>query len=896
MDDDDGRRWAMRWTERLARRIRVLFRKGEVEHDLDEELRLHVDMEADELVRRGMVPERARREALRRFGGVERTKERVRDERGGRLLEDLLQDLRFGARSLRKSPGFSLSALLVLALGIGSATALFGVVDAVLLEPLPYPQPDRLVRVWPASPSRGQDRTAFSYPDGRDWRERAQTLDGLAVYSTAAANYVYLGGDAPMELATEWVGGDFFRVLGVAPASGRTLRPEDEDEDRMVAVLAWGTWQRLFAGDPSLVGRTIELDHRSFEVVGVMPEGFSYPEGTSVDVWVPITVIPQDDIPTRLRQVRFLSGMGRLAPGATLESARAELSGIAASLEATYPDANAGVDAASIEPLSDSVVGDVRTALWVALGAVGFILLLACANVANLLLARGTARTREVALRMSLGAPAGRIVRQLLTESLLLALSGGAVGLVLAWAATGGMARWSAGLLPRAAGIGLDATVVGASVFVTLVAATLAGVLPALRAADVSPADDLRDGSRGNAAGLRGVRLRRGLVAAEVALAVLLLTGAGLLVRSLGALGRVDAGFATEGRIAMTLTISDQSHPERAEWMGMYHQILERLRANPSVTAAGAIRYLPFRGSGEALPVRVPGLYEPTRENQQYAQLFQASEGVFEALGIRVLRGRSFGPQDGPGDPFVAVVNEAFQRDYFQGRDPLGERFVVPGLRGDTPVEVVGVVADVRHRGLDEAPHPSLYVRNDQNPRIQMSYVVHAAGDPLALAGDMRRIVREIDPDQPISEILPLTELTSENLARPRFFTALLGAFAMMALVLAALGIYGVLAYVVRGRAREMGLRLALGASGDRVAFRVLLQGMAPVGIGLAAGLLGAGALSRFLASLLFDVQPLDAVTYVGVALVLGGVAAVACLVPAWSAGRVDPMVSLRSE
>jgi predicted permease len=740
------------------------------------------------------------------------------------------------------------------------------------------------------------DRTAFSYPDARDWRERAGTLDGMAVYSTLPGNYVFLGGDAPVELSTEWVGGDFFRVLGVAPAAGRTLRPEDEEERRMVAVLSWGALRRLFAGDPAVVGRTVELDHRSFEVVGVMPEDFAYPEGTSIDLWVPMTVIPQDDIPTEIRAVRFLSGLGRLAPGVTIEAASSELSGIAQSLEETYPDANAGISAATLEPLRDTVVGDVRTALWVALGAVGFILLLACANVANLLLARGTARTREVALRMSLGAPVGRVVRQLLTESLLLAVSGGALGLTIAWAATTAMARWSAGLLPRAAGIGLDGTVVGVSILVTLVAATLAGMLPALRAADVSPADDLREGSRGNAAGPRGVRLRRGLVAAEVALAVLLLTGAGLLVRSLGALSRVDAGFETAGRIAMTLTISDEAHPDRSEWMGMYHQILERLRANPAVTSAAAIRYLPFRGSGEALPVRVPGLYEPARENQQYAQLFQVSDDVFSTLGVRLLRGRSFQATDGPDDPFVAVVNEAFQREFFQGRDPLGERFLVPGTNGGTPVEVVGVVADVHHRGLDEAPHASLYVSNDQNPRIQMSYVVHTTGDPLALAGEMRRIVHDVDPDQPVSEILPLTELMSENLARPRFFAALLGGFAVLALLLAAAGVYGVLAYVVRGRAREMGLRLALGASGERVAVRVLAQGMAPVGVGLVVGLLAAAVLSRFLGALLFDVAPLDAVTYVGVVVVLGGVAALACLLPAWSAGRVDPMVSLRSE
>lgn len=886
----------MRWTDRLGRRLRMIFRKREVERDLEDELRLHVEMEAEELERAGMDPTRARREALRRFGGVERTKERVRDERGGRLVEDFLQDLRYGARSLRKSPGFSLSALLVLALGIGSATALFGVVDAVLLEPLPYPQSERLVRVWPASPTRGLDRTAFSYPDARDWRERAGTLDGMAYYTTSPGDYVYLGGDAPMELSTEWVGGDFFRVLGVAPAAGRTLTPDDEEDHRMVAVLGWGAWQRLFGGDPSVVGRTLELDHRSFEVAGVMPQGFSYPEGEDVDLWVPITVIPQDDIPTELRQVRFLSAVARLAPATTIATARSELGTVARNLEETYADANAGITAATVDPLRDAVVGDVRSALWIALAAVGFILLLACANVANLLLARGTARTREVALRMSLGAPAGRVVRQLLTESLLLAVAGGALGLAIAWGATTVLAQRSAGLLPRAENIGLDATVVTASFVVTLVAALLAGVLPALRATDVAPADDLREAGRGQAGGLRGVRLRRGLVTAEVALAVLLLTGAGLLVRSLGALGRVDAGFETGDRIAMTLTISDQKHPEREAWMGMYHQILERLQANPSVTDAGAIRYLPFRGAGEPLPIQVPGVYEPAREDQRYAQLFQVSDHAFDALGVHLLRGRSFGPTDGPGDPFVAVVNEAFQREFFQGRDPLGEHFVVPGLQGRTQVEVIGVVADVHHRSLDEAPHPSVYVHNDQNPRIQMSYVAHTTGDPLALAGEMRRIVREIDPEQPISEILPLTELTSENLARPRFFAALLGGFAAMALLLAALGVYGVLAYVVRGRAREMGLRMALGASTGTVTGRVLAQGMLPVLVGLALGLGGAAVLSRFLGSLLFGVQPLDATTYVAVAILLGGVAVLACLVPAWSAGRADPMVSLRSE
>ncbi len=879
----------------FARRLRVLLRKGDVERDLDDEVRLHVEMEAEDLVRGGMDPERARREAALRFGGEEAVKERVRDERGGRPVEDLVQDVRYGVRSLRRSPGFTASALLVLALGIGAATALFGVVYGVLLAPLPFPSPEWLVRVWPASPGRGSDQVPLYYLEFRDWRKQARTLSGLAVYSGLPAPYPYTGGAAPMELATTWVAGDFFRLLGVQPARGRALRPDDDDSGRLVVVLSDGAWKRLFGSDPSVVGRTITLDHRAFEVVGVMPPGFSYPgEGGANDIWVPLSVIPEDDIPIHTRGVRFLSAVARLAPGATEEAARQELSGIARTLEARYPDANAGVSAATVTSLRTSMVGDVRTALWAVLGAVGFLLLLASANVANLLLARGTSRSREVALRLSLGASSGRVTRQLLTESLLLGGAGGVLGIALAWGGTRVLVARSAGLLPRSGDIRIDATVLGAALVVTLFATALAGVLPALRATDVSPAQELREGGRQVGGGTSRVRLRRTLVAAEVALAVVLLVGAGLLIRSLGALGRVDPGFRTDGRIAMTITLSDQKHPDRAEWMAMYHAIIERLAALPEVTAAGAIRYLPFQGTGEAVPVRVPGLYEPARSEQRSAQAFQVSDDLFRALGMKLLRGRALRTTDGPDAPPVAVVNEAFQRQFFQGQDPLGREFTFAGR--DTRVRVVGVVADVHHRDIADAPRPSLYIRNDQNPRIQMSYVVHTTGNPLALAPAMRRIVHDIDPDQTISQILPLDELTSDALARPRFFTLLLGGFAAIALVLAALGIYGVLAYIVRSRRREMGLRLALGASTGRVLGHVLRQGLAPAAAGLLVGAAAAAVLSRFLATILFGVEPLDVTTYVAVAAALAAVATAACLVPAWSAARVNPMESLRSE
>jgi predicted permease len=883
----------MKWTRWLARRARLLFRKEEVERELDEEVRHHVALEARELERQGMPRREALREARLRFGGTERYKERVREARGGRLLEDLLRDLRHGIRTLGRSPGFTASALLVLALGIGASTALFGVVRGVLLRPLPYPEPDRLVRVWPASPTRGIDRAAFSFRDFEDWRAESSAVEAMGLWSTLPGDYPLIGESGPEEIATVWVGGDFFGTLGVPAALGRTLRPDDVEAGRTAVVLSHDLWERRFGGDPGVVGRTIPLDHRPFEVVGVMPEGFAFPDADG-ELWTPITVIPEDDIPIHLRQVRFAQGMARLASGVTVATAARALSALAGDLEARHPDTNAGVSSATVVPLRAQVVGEVETALWTLLGAVGFVLLLVCANVANLLLARGTTRAREMAIRRSLGASSGRVTRQLLTESLLLGVAGGALGLVLARLGTDLLVARSAGLLPRTGEVALDGAVLAVGVAVTLGATLLAGVVPALRTARATPGSKLREGGRGVAGGTRGVRLRRGLVAAEVALAVVLLVGAGLLFRSVRAMGEVDPGFETGGRLAMTLTISDQKHPDRGEWMSMYREILRRMEALPGVEAAGAIRYLPFRGEGEAWPLQVPGLYEPTPEEQRYVRSYQVSPDLFQALGIRVLRGRGIRPTDGPDDPFAIVVNETLAREFFQGRNPVGRRVRVAG----TEIEVLGVVEDVRHAGLAEEAPPVAYVPQEQSPRIQMSYVLSAGAgtDPLGLADDLRDIVHDLDPEQAINEILPLEELAGSQTARPRFVALLLGLFATLAVLLAALGVYGVLSWVVRARTREMGLRMALGASAGQVRRMVLANGLRPVGWGLLLGLAAALVLTRFLESLLFGVPATDPATYLAVAAGLGVVGVAASLVPAWSATRVDPMESLRAE
>lgn len=882
----------MEWTRRWVRRLRFLFRKEEVERELDEEILYHIEQEARELERQGVPPGEALRQARLRFGGTERHKERVRDERGGRLLEDLIRDLRHGARSLGRTPGFTVSALLILALGIGASTALFGVVRGVVLRPLPYPQPDQLVRIWPAATSRGVDRAAFSWPDFRDWRAEAETVTAMGLWTTLPGDYPIMGESGPQELATVWVGGDFFGALGVPAAIGRTLRPEDVELGSPMVVLSHGLWTRRFGQDPALVGQTITLDHRSFEVVGVMPEGFGFPDGEA-EVWTPITVIPEDDVPIEVRGVRFPSALARLAPGVAPEAARDELAGIAASLEERFPDSNAGVDGATVVPLREVVVGDVEAALWMLMGAGGLVLLLVCANVASLLLARGTSRAREVSIRLSLGASTGRVTRQLLAESLLLGLAGGALGLALAWVGTDLLLERSAGLLPRSEEVALDGVVLGVAVAVTLAATLLSGVVPALRTARLSPGAGLREGGREVGGGVRGVALRRGLVGAEVALAVVLLVGAGLMLRSVHAMGQVDPGFESEGRLAMTLTISDMKHPERADWMAFYQAILDRMQALPGVESVGAIRYLPFRGDGEAWPIRVPGLYEPASEEQRQVRSYQVSPGLFDAMGIRVLRGRGIQATDRADDPLVVVVNEALVREFFQGEDPLGRRIQVTG----TDIEVVGVVEDVRHQSLAEEAPAVAYVAQEQIPRIQMSYVLSVGnGDPLALADDVRRIVQDIDPDQAITEILPLEELTGSQSARPGFLALILGLFAGLALILAALGVYGVVAFVVRERTREMGLRMALGASAGQVRRMVLVGGLKPVAAGLVVGVVVAFGAARLAESLLFGVAPTDPATYVAVAALLGLAGAGASLIPALAATRVDPMEALRAE
>lgn len=884
----------MGWMKSWMRRLRYLLFRSEAERELDEEMRLHIDLEARDLIEQGMSPEEARRQARLAFGGVDRYREQVRDARGVLWLDQLRQDVGFALRTLGRSPGFAAGALLVLALGIGATTAAFGVVDAVLLQPLPYPQPDRLVRVWPASPETGADRRTFSVPDYRDWRDRSRSLTGLALYSTLPSPPVLTGRGPAEEIPAAWVTGDFFEVLGVEAWMGRVPRPdEDREGANRVVVFSHGYWQRRFGGDPSIVGQTLTLEGEPFQLVGVMPPDFAYPS-PDIEAWVFISTLPQSSIPTEERFVRFMFAVGRMAPGVTVAQTNEELNAIAAALAEELPATNQQLTAATVEPLRDAMVGEARASLWLVLGAVGLILLIACANVAGLLLARAGSRRGELALRMSLGAERGRVVRQLLAEAAVLGGIGGLLGLLMAWLGIRAVQLLGAGLVPRSTEIGLDGGAFLFALATSLGATLLFGLLPAFRATQGGERAALASGGRGSTGG-GAVAIRRVLVGAEVALAVVLLVGAALLVRSFTELRSVDPGFVPEGLAIMTLTITQDRYPEQSEYMRLYREIMTGIEAVPGVASVGSLRRLPLTGGGESVDFSIPGVFEPAPDEAPDAELVHVGGRAFEALGTPILEGRAFTALDDGDAPLRLIANEAFVRAYSPG-DPLLGRTI--RIYGDAEAEIVGVVQDILQRDLQEPPEPTLYIHQEQSSRIGMAFVARAeAGvDPLQVAAAMREAVVAIDPDQPVREVATMEAVVHDALSGSRFLTLLLMAVGGLAALLAAVGVYGVIATVVRQRTREMGLRMALGAERADVVGLVLRQGMVPAALGVAAGVSVALLISGVMESLLYEVAPLDPWAY-GVAAVLVTLLALgACGLPAAWASRLEPARVLREE
>ena len=809
-------------------------------------------------------------------------------------MSSVLHDLRYAGRALLKSPGFTTVAVLTLALGIGANTAIFSVVNGVLLKPLPFHEAERLVRVFEVT--RGGLGTA-SPPNFTDWRADSSAFREMAAY-TATAGVLGGAGD-PQRVAGAAVTGGFFPVLAAGPLIGRAISESDAvvGQDRVV-VLSYGLWQRRFGADPGIAGRTLQLDGRDYTVTGVMPAGFEYPAGA--EMWVPLA-FTEEDLETQ-RGAHYLDVIARLESGATVEQASSEMAAIADLLEARYPDSNTGSSAAVL-PLREAIVGNARPALLILLGAVGFVLLIACANVANLLLARTAARKRELAVRSALGAGQARLVRHVLAESVLLALIGGVAGLVLARLALEVLLTLSFDGLPRLAETRLDTTVLVFTAAVSVLTGVVFGLLPAIRsgrARDLTVA--LKTGGGAVAQDRGSGRTQGALVVGERALAVLLLAGAGLLLKSFIALQRVDPGFNPIGVLTFNIALPRAGYPEPQDARAFFGEFERRVAGLPGVERVAGIFGLPLTGFNYTISVErldgAPAYAEPGEE--RYTQVRVVTPGYFRAMEIPLLAGRALAETDRAGTEPVVVVNESAAELLWPGGDALGHRFELGttlGLGGPRiGGTVVGVVADVRHHGPAEAPRPEVYAAHGQFPIDFMSMTVRSSVPAASLVNPVREQLRAMDRSLPMDDVRTMEQRLAASVAQPRLYMLLLSVFAAAALLLAAIGIYGVMACSVRHRVHEIGIRRALGAGAGEVLRMVVGSAMALALAGLALGLLAALALTRVLAGLLHGVSATDPLTFAGVALLLTAVALLASFIPARRAARVDPMIALREE
>lgn len=805
------------------------------------------------------------------------------------MLDDLRRDLRYSLRQIGRHPGYAAIVVATLALGIGANTAVFSVVDAVLLRPLPYGNANRLVRLWSAYPSRGIERGTASKPDLEDWRAQSRTVESMGAWTSVhISGLVTMQDGTPSELETEYVTPGFFETLGVPAARGRALRPADHERggSNRVFVLSFGAWQRLFGGEAGVVGRTVTLSGEPWTVAGVMPRGFSYPR-PGIDAWVPLEVIPESGIP-RLRQVRFLSVVGRLAPGATVASASREMRVIAGRLAHEYPDADRELTAVSVQPLRDQIVGSVRPAMLAIFGGVALVLLIGCVNVAGLVLARSEDRSRELGIRSALGASRGAMVRQLLIESLVMAVLGGGLGLLLGVWGTRAVVALAPADLPRLGAVTVSARVLAFTALVSVASALTFGLLPALRASRADPAGAVGESARGNSAGLRTGRLRSALLMGEVALVALLAVGAGLLVRSYAAVRSVDPGFDPHG--LLTLRVSAQGD----DYRDFLEEALRRVRQIPGVKSAAIGRPLPlgpntFRGEG--LTFRIAGRPAPPEGQEPRADLRFVSPGFFQTMGIPLLAGRDFTDRDDGQNPPVVIMSRSAADRYWGGKMPIGARIQV----GRRSAEVVGVVDDIKQTSLEEETRPAAYVPFAQTGRRGMSFVIRTEV-PAAVVGQVRKAIWSLRPNQPIQDVASMGSLVDTATAGRRFSMALLATFAGLALLLAAVGIYGVVAYTVSRRVREIGIRMALGAGPAAVVRLVVGRSLAHVAAGAVAGLALAVLAGGVMRALLFGIGRMDPWAFGGAAALVVAVAAAASALPARRAAAVDPIIAIRAE
>lgn len=785
-------------------------------------------------------------------------------------------------------------AVVTLALAIGANTAIFSVVNAVLLRPLPYHEPDRLVTINHFYPSLDNLEASVSVPGFRDYRDRTKSFDGVAVETGWNPNLT--GPAEPERVIGARVSGLFFATLGVAPAVGRALLPEDDEPGRnLVVVLSHGFWQRHFGGGAA-VGETLILDGERYDIVGVMPPGFRDFFNRDVEIWTPVAFTPEQFSGGRTNE--FLALTARLKPGVTIEKAAAEMAALAEQLKQEYPGSYAPDWSLRVTLLGDRASRTIRPALLVLLGAVALVLLIACANLANLLLARAATQVKEIAVRSALGASRPRLIRQLLTESLVLSLAGGTLGLFFAyWGMRSLMAMSSAGL-PWAGDVTIDGTVLAFTLAVSLATSALFGLAPALQLSGANLAVTLREGGRGAASDRTSHTIRKVLVVAEVGLALMLLAGAGLLVKSFAKLQGVDPGFRAQNVLTANIALPATKYPTAAAQAAFFDELLQRLAAVPGVSAAGATTVLPFSGGWTTGSFRIEGYVPPSGTPNPWGDLRTVSPDFRAALGIPLTKGRFFTDEDREGTQAVVVIDEEMVRRYWPNTDPIGKRIAFGGQSNPAPQwrEVVGVVGHTKHEGLDAEDRVQLYFPYRQvGRRDSMWLVVRTAGDPIAFAASVSDVVQSMDRDQPLSRLTTMEGLIEESLGQRRLSTLLLALFAATALLLASLGLYGLMSYVVTERSREIGLRMALGAERSRVLSLLMRQGLGLVAIGLAGGLAGGFALTRLLTTQLFGVEATDPLTFVAVVVLLLGVAALATLLPALRATRVDPVEVLRN-
>jgi predicted permease len=896
----------MRWLDQIPLRLRSVFRKEHVEQEMDDELRFHLECQIEENLKAGMSPAEARYAALRQFGGVEQIKEECRDAWGVRFIETLLQDLRYGLRQLRRSPGFTAVAVLTFAMGIGANAAIFSVINAVLLRPLPFRDPDRLVQLWETEPAPGH--YTLTGPDFLDWQAQNQSHEGMSLYSWPQG-FNASGAGEPEQAAVLRTQANFFSLLGVEPLLGRAfLKGEDQAGKNRVAVLSYGFWQRHFGSREDAVGEALALNDEKYTVVGVMPAWFGVLGGA--DIWIPMDMSLKG---LGQRGHHQYLGIGRLKRSVEVATAQAELQTIAQRLEKQYPDSNRKVGAVVI-PLKEQLVGGSRAGLLILLGAVGLVLLIACANVANLLLVRATSRHREIAIRRALGAGRGRVVRQLLTESVLLSLLGALFGLALAWGCVHVLGAAERVAIPRPNPIGLDSTVFLFTLGIGLLVGILAGLAPALQPSQLQLSEQLKASTRSLAPSGGRQMLRNALVVGEIAVSLVLLIGAGLLLRSFAKLREADVGVRPEGVLTMRVVLPPKRYGTLEQARAFFAQLLDGLKNAPGVQAAVASE-LPLGGNSSSY-VTVEGQEDLALE-KTLMELNRISPDYFRALGISFLQGRDLTDgdlqdaadtatrigaimQSGEKEPVgdfktVAVINQTMARTFWPKQDPLGKVFKL----GDIQVMVIGIVGDVKIWGIRQPVIPHAYLPVPfvlVAPGVSLSIVVKSAGGSEGMLATVREKLRSLDSGLALFHVRTMEEIISASSADTGYQTVLLGSFALVALLLTVVGIFGVMAYTVTQRSHEIGIRLALGAQPGGILRLIMHQGVQLTLAGVALGIGGALALTRLMASLLFGIQSRDPFIFLIVATLLVMVALLACYIPARRATKVDPVVALRYE